>query len=441
VKWVYLLGVVFLAPALLGLLRTNRRYLVPTCFVLGVTMLLLGPSLWTAVVGWPAWPAPVKGAEVSFVDSIAFALFFSAPKVRIPVPIKLSYAIICLALLISTFLAYNKIASLFYVWELLRATLLFLAIARVCTSEPRAAIALFAGLCIGLMGEAAWTVAQYAQGLERPGGSFGHSNTLGIAADFVVFPALALMLGGRRWLLSVAAVFAGGVCALAGGSRASMGLFAVGVLLTTMLSIARKSTSRKFAFGGGMSVLLLLSIPAMIWSANRRSEMATEMSDQARTSMKDAAKMMIADHPFGVGANQYVVVSNMGGYAARAGVAWGGTTRAAPVHDTYYLVTAELGFIGLIGLLAMFASAIGLGFASLRRNLTDESSELVPGLLGAIIIVSLHVAYEFAFMEFMLHYLFAISIAILVAVSARAKSPARNAAGVMVRSGPVTAVG
>jgi uncharacterized protein YraI len=62
-------------------------------------------------------------------------------------------------------------------------------------------------------------------------------------------------------------------------------------------------------------------------------------------------------------------------------------------------------------------------------------------LLGAIIIVSLHVAYEFAFMEFMLHYLFAISIAILVAVSARAKSPARNAAGVMVRSGPVTAVG
>jgi O-antigen ligase len=291
------------------------------------------------------------------------------------------------------------------------------------------------------MGEAAWTVAQYAQGLERPGGSFGHSNTLGIAADFVVFPALALMLGGRRWLLSVAAVFAGGVCALAGGSRASMGLFAVGVLLTTMLSIARTSTSRKFAFGGGMSVLLLLSIPAMIWSANRRSEMATEMSDQARTSMKDAAKMMIADHPFGVGANQYVVVSNMGGYAARAGVAWGGTTRAAPVHDTYYLVTAELGFIGLIGLLAMFASAIGLGFASLRRNLTDESSELVPGLLGAIIIVSLHVAYEFAFMEFMLHYLFAISIAILVAVSARAKSPARNAAGVMVRSGPVTAVG
>ena len=440
-KWVYLLGVVFLAPALLGLLRTNRRYLVPTCFVLGVTMLLLGPSLWTAVVGWPAWPAPVKGAEVSFVDSIAFALFFSAPKVRIPVPIKLSYAIICLALLISTFLAYNKIASLFYVWELLRATLLFLAIARVCTSEPRAAIALFAGLCIGLMGEAAWTVAQYAQGLERPGGSFGHSNTLGIAADFVVFPALALMLGGRRWLLSVAAVFAGGVCALAGGSRASMGLFAVGVLLTTMLSIARKSTSRKFAFGGGMSVLLLLSIPAMIWSANRRSEMVTEMSDQARTSMKDAAKMMIADHPFGVGANQYVVVSNMGGYAARAGVAWGGTTRAAPVHDTYYLVTAELGFIGLIGLLAMFASAIGLGFASLRRNLTDESSELVPGLLGAIIIVSLHVAYEFAFMEFMLHYLFAISIAILVAVSARAKSPARNAAGVMVRSGAVTAVG
>ena len=59
---------------------------------------------------------------------------------------------------------------------------------------------------------------------------------------------------------------------------------------------------------------------------------------------------MIADHPLGVGANQYVIVANTGGYSARAGVPWNTDERAAPVHDAYYLVTAELGFLGLFGL-------------------------------------------------------------------------------------------
>jgi len=421
-KWVYLLGIVLLAPALAMLLRSNRRYLAPACFVLGVSMLLIGPGLWTAVYGWPTWPAPVKGLEVSFVDAVAVALLASTKRVPIPFSFKLSLGIICLALVISTAASQNRVAAAFYIWELLRTVLLFVAIARACATDTRAAIALVAGLALAMVFEPIWMLTQH---VDRPGGSLGHSNTFGIAADFVMFPALALLFGGRRPALPAAAVAAGLVCAILGGSRASLGLFTIGVVLTTVFSIFYKRSSRKYALAGVLAVLFVAAVPVLIWAPSHRSQQDLASSDQQRAAMKEAARMIVADHPLGIGANQYVVVANVGGYSARAGVDWNWATRNAPVHDTYYLVTAEMSFIGLIGILAMFGSVLTLGFRTLRRPIQDESGELVPGLLAAMIIVSIHISYEFAFMDFMLHYLFAMCAGMLVAIAARTKEAAR----------------
>lgn len=425
-KWIFLLAVVMLFPAVFGLIQSDRRNVVRVCFVLGVSLLLAGPSLWSAPVAWPVWPAPIKGTEISFIDSIALALLLSMPKVRIPTSFKISYLLICLALFVSTCVAFNKIAALFYLWEFLRATVLFLAIVRTCVEEPRAATAFISGLSVGMIGEAAWVLLQYAQHAERPGGSFGHSNTMGIAANFAVFPALSLMLGSRRSLLPIAAILSGLVCAVLGGSRASMGLFAAGIFLTVVLSIIHRSSGRKYAVLGAMTLLVMIAAPAMIWSVGQRSVESTVSSDNDRAAMKDAASMMIADHPLGVGANQYVVVANTGGYSQRAGVPWNEANLRAPVHDTYYLVTAELGFLGLLGMLTLFGSFIVLGFKMLRSDLPDGSSELVPGLLAATIIVAIQISYEFTFMEFTLHDLTAINAGLMVAVWARTRSLARR---------------
>lgn len=434
-KWIYLFGLLLMAPALAALLGSHRRYLIPTCFLLGASLLLLGPSLLASPIGWPMWPSTVKGTEVSFVDAISIGLLAVTRPTRVPLSLKLSFAIVSLALAVSTAIAYNPIAALFYVWEFLRATLLFLAIARVCGTEPRAATAIVAGLGVAMIGEAIWVALQYVQGSERPGGSLGHSNTFGIAADFVVFPAAALMLGSRRWFWPGATVFSGFICVVLGGSRASMGLFAIGTLLTTALSIVHRSTSRKYAFLGVMALLLLVCAPVMIWSAGRRSEEATASSDQQRAAMKEAASMIIADHPLGIGANQYAVVSNVGGYSARAGVAWNEENRRAPVHDSYYLVTAEMGFLGLVGMLSIFGSLIMVGFWSLRRHLPDESGELVPGLLATMIVVAIHISFEFSFMDAILHYLFATSAGLLVAIAARAKALVGKPATISVAGG------
>jgi O-antigen ligase len=220
-----------------------------------------------------------------------------------------------------------------------------------------------------------------------------------------------------------------------------MGLLAIGVALTTALSIVHRRDARKFAFAGFIGVLILAAVPAILWAASRRSAGDLESSDHERAAMKEAARMMAADHPLGIGPNQYVVVANIAGYSERAGVAWGGTTRRAPVHDLYYLVLAEMGVLGLAGLLAMFGSVIALGFRALRRHFPDESGELVPGLLASSIILSIHVSYEFAFMDPNIHYLFAISAGLLVAIWARAKLPSRKSGQAKLNRGELFATG
>ncbi len=424
-KWVFLAALILLVPALTAVLRSKPRYLVHTCFALGVLMFAAVPNLWAAPIPWPGWPGPVKGLEVSIADGIAAALILSTRPVRIPWSIKLPFFIFFLAVLVSTFAAYQWMPALFYAWQVIRSAVLFVAIARVCGTVGEAPIALLAGLGVGLVYEAIFATKEFIGGNPRPGGNLGHSNFLGLASDFVVFPTMALLLGTRRFAWPAIVVGSGMVIAVVGGSRATLGLFAIGLVLTLVFSLQHGTTPRKIAFGGAALLLLLCSTPVMVWALNHRSAESKESSDIERSAMKSAARMIIADHPFGVGANQYVLVANTGGYSQRAGVAWNYGSRSAPVHDTYYLVTAELGFMGLIGFLGTIVGFIALGWRTLRRRSEDESNELVPGLLATMIVVSVHVSYEWVFMNFIIHYMFAVAAGLLVGVVARSRSPLR----------------
>lgn len=400
-------------------------------------MFVLVPSAWAAPIPWPGWPGAVQGIEINIIDSIAVALILSTKSVRIPWFIKASFAIFCLAILISTFDAYQWIPALFYAFQLFRAALLFVAIARACASVPQAPVALVAGLGLGLFYEAVFAIYQYHAGDPRPGGNLGHSNFLGLASDFVVLPTMALMLGTRRLIWPGIVLLSGFAIALVGGSRATLGLYCIGLLLVLLFSFRHGFSARKTAFGGAGAMLLLVAVPVVVIFGNHRTEQSIESSDAERSEMKVAAGMMIADHPLGVGPNQYVVVANSGGYSQRAGVAWNYANRSAPVHDVYYLITAETGFLGLIGFVTIIFSFILLGFQMLRRQSKDESNELVPGLLATMIIVSVHISYEWVFMQFVLHYLFAVAAGLMVAVAARTAGPVKRRTMPTVAATPI----
>ena len=144
--------------------------------------------------------------------------------------------------------------------------------------------------------------------------------------------------------------------------------------------------------------------------------------------MTSAARMIIVDHPLGVGPNQYLMVANLGGYSERAGVAWNYANRSAPVHNSYLLVWAELGIVGLIGLLTILISTVALGWKAMRRLAWEERSELMIGLLAAVIVASAHIAFEWLFITNYVHYLLAMSMGALVGITAtlRERSGSRS---------------
>jgi O-antigen ligase len=310
----------------------------------------------------------------------------------------------------------------FYAWQVFRTALLFVAISRVTASVKDAPLALIAGLSLGIIIESAIVASQFLRGVSRPGGTLNNSNYMGLSLDFVVFPALAIMLGTRRTIWPGLTVVAAVVISVCGGSRATLGLLGGGLMLTVLLSILHRRSSRKFGFAAALALLLMISAPLMVWSAHQRSQDVLESSDRARTAMKLAARMLIADYPFGVGANEYVVIANSRGYSARADVPWNEENRVVPVHNTYYLVTAEMGFIGLIGLVGILSAFFGIALAMFRRRWAEESNELVPGLLATMTVLSVHIAFEFVAMDSLLHSLFAISTGILVGLYARSRA-------------------
>jgi len=220
----------------------------------------------------------------------------------------------------------------------------------------------------------------------------------------------------------VGIVAAGLLVAFTGGSRATIGLFAIGLVITLMLSLWRKSTGRKAALAGALILVLFISLPFLQSAVERRSAKKLEDSNIERSEMIKAAKMMIADHPLGVGANRYVVVANIGGYSDRAGLAWNQSNRRTPVHNTYYLVTAEMGWFGLFALISLLASIIGVGLRAVHARARGFEGDLVLGVTVTMIIFAVHSYFEWITMSETVQYLVGIAVGLLIGLRARMRS-------------------
>jgi O-antigen ligase len=433
VKWIFLLSLLIFTPALAIVLRSRPKFLILACFAIGLMPFVLIPFLYVAPISWAQWPGPVKGMEVSLLDGIAVAVILATPAMRTPTSIRVTFGVYWAALAISTLAAMQIWPSAFYGWQLLRAVVVYLAVARASQFVEGAPTSLLAGMGFGVVIEAVWATLQFATGAEHPGGNMGHQNILGMSSHFAVFPAFALVIGGRRHFFAVMIVAAGVVIAIVGGSRATIGLLVIGLIVTAILSFRHNVTARKATFALLAAAVVAVAAPFMMSAIDRRSEADRISSNDERTRLNQAARMIIADHLLGVGANQYVIVANLGGYSDRAGVAWNTDNRAAPVHNSYFLVTAELGLLGIVGIIAFFGAVIFQGLASLKRSMPDERADLLAGVIASIIILAAHSAFEWVTMTFTIHYLLAINVGIMVGVGARlrvhAETRSANVAG------------
>jgi len=421
VKWIYLAIAITAVIPLVGWLRHNSRETPKIWMLVGFLVIQHGPlHVYMAIISWPAWPGYVVGAEISLLDLIVLAIYLSLPRGQHPLPFKFSMGCYFFAVMLSVFQASVPEAALFYAWQLARIFFVFVVISTASAQDPRVSPSLLKGMAFGLilaMCEALWE--RFGLGILRTQAGFSHENFLGVVSHFVVFPFFALLMAGERGWLAPMISLAGIIIAALTASRATFALAVFGYGVVFIASAMRGWNSRKTIVAAISLVAIFAVAPLIVSSfADRFQSGAVGAffgTDETRVALAQAASMILADHPMGVGANHFVIAANTGGYYQRAGVSW--TNFSAFVHNAYWLVAAETGYVGIISFVALLLSPLIVAFRCGWRHRRDQRGDLLLGLGVALLTVYLHSFYEWIFVKFEIQYMFAASVGLIAGLA------------------------
>jgi O-antigen ligase len=403
-------------PLFLAVLR-GRQSARPYALTAIGLMLFLGDTIRIngALITWPLWTGISRGLEITPIDTLALALILTRSRVRVRLPFWAVFLFYGCALCIAAVVSYVPMASLFFVVQYARAVLLFVALAGEL-HDVKLRRHLVTGVALGVVLHAAFVVTQKASGVVQATGAMFHQNVLGMMTELGLLILFTSLLSGDRRKVTLLGVASAALIIGGGGSRGSMAFAAVGVCVLLVLSLARGINSHKVKVAGIFVLGAAIAAPLGLMTLKARfgSSSVTELGDQ-RPKFEQAARMMAADHPFGVGPNLYVSTANTQGYAGRAGVAWNYANRAAPVHNAYLLARAESGWLGQIALilLLLVPACTGVYYGLSRR--IGEGGEYALGAGIGLWVNIVHNNYEFAFVSYNVMGLVMVNIALVAA--------------------------
>jgi O-antigen ligase len=376
--------------------------------------------LYMAVDSAAEWGGYVKGVEISGLDLLALCLYLSSPRSRHRLAFRYSMLPYFLTVVFSASQALAPMMSLFYPWQLARMFLVYATVSKGC-SDSRVTWALLKGMAAAVMIEAALVLYQrFGLGLIQTDGTVGHQNMLGLMLHLVILPFFALLLAGRRGALPVAVVLTGAVIDVSTASRGTITFSALGFAATFVLSAIGNWTPRKARVALVTALALTVAVPAAIYSLEKRFEVSpwTDLYEggyDERQAYKDAAAMMLSEHPLGIGANHFAVIGNVGRYYDKNAVQEYAAARAGNVHNIYYLVAAETGYAGLISLLILLGAPLIVAFRCGWHNLGNERGNLLLGLGVALSVVYFHSWLEWSLATFSAEYLLAMAMGLVAA--------------------------
>lgn len=417
-KWLILFVLVASVIPASGWLRHNPKAYLIGWVVVGFLPFGVGTfHLYMAVISWAGWPGYVPGAEVTFLDILVVILYLALPKRRGTIPFRLALSLYILAVLLSALQTQLPTAALFYAWQLARIFVVYAVVAKAAADET-VVRAILTGMALGLVMEVGVSIWQrFVEGILQAGGTLGHQNFLGLMSHFVFFPWIALLLAGERGWQPVVAPLSGLITAALTVSRGTVGLIGAGVTIIFGLSAWRKWTPQKakvLAFG---LALICICAPIIISAFEKRFTNDTSDTYDERAAFEKAASLMIADHPLGVGANNYVVEANTMGYNNRAGVAAVIGSDSANVHNVYYLVTAETGYAGLTTFIFVLLGPLTLAFRCGWKYRHDRRGDLLLGIGVALLMVYIQSYFEWIFITFAAQYMFALASGMTVGLA------------------------
>ncbi len=418
-KWVVFVLAVPVAIACGGLLRSAKAGSSVAWILLGLSPFLLSAIPFADIGLLVAdWRGHTHGATISLSDLIAIALFISLFGTKGKVYFVVPALFFLIPLIMSIFQTDVPMSSFYFLWKILKTY--FIAYVVSIGGRDQAVIRwILIGAGLGVVMESFVAFYQhFGLHIRQAPGTFGHQNSLGLAMHFAVIPLFAAFLSGRMGWFGAAVAAAGGIIAISTASRATIGMYAAGLILMFMFSFFWSRTNRKMIVGVlGLVFGIVVSALAYQSLQTRFSEAPLSTDYDERVALANAAKAMVRDRPFGVGANNFVVVMNIGGYGERAEVSWS-TGSKAIVHNIYLVVAAELGILGLLAWLVLILSPPVRVLAYMFSGRAGKDAELLAGLSLALVIVYLHSLYEWILFSDEPLYLMAMTFGMISAIVA-----------------------
>ena len=414
-RYLGILLVVVSLPVFIYFLKSKPQRMALAAFAVGLLPFTIDAlNLDAALVNWDMWPGHTKGLIVTLLDSLALAILFSHRRSLGLPPLLFVFLLYIVAAFVSVLVSDVWLASTFYATQLIRVLLVFLAVT-LLVRDHAPMRSLCHGLAAGAIIQAAFSISQKFSGVVQASGTMGHQNLLGMMLHFAVIPLVAIILGGNRDKLVICGAIAGLVAAVLTASRATIGFLCVGLAVLVIASLIRKATAIKWrALVAGICAFAIL-VPFALTALGNRTAEEIASGDAEREAFERAAVNMWNDHPFGVGANRYVIVANTQGYSDEAGVIAVSGSRAAHVHNIYLLHAAEMGWLGLVAFLSVIVASIvrGLVFAIKERD--NPAGDLVLGATIAILVLAVHGYFEWIIVLNQPLYLLAIAMGVVAA--------------------------
>ena len=134
-----------------------------------------------------------------------------------------------------------------------------------------------------------------------------------------------------------------------------------------------------------------------------------------RAALVSASARMLSDFPMGVGGNNFGLVNNTLGYAEEAEIAW--TSRAAIVHNIYWLTLAETGYLGFFALVILLIRPLFVALRCGWRNRRDERGDLLIGFGTSLLIIYIHSYFEWVLFYTQAQYIFAMTIGMVAGLA------------------------
>ena len=376
------------------------------------------------LVSMELYRGPDRGFEITLADLVCWALL-TALAVRFPGKVEwfprntwlllLFFLNACLIAGVSA----EPLYTAFSLWKCVRIFLLYWCAANCLRVgvDRRYLWMGFAGAALVVVVLAG--VQKYAFHIYRVNGPFDHSNTIPLYANLLL-PVLLIFALCDKELSLLRAVFSLVLClgllfaVLSTFSRAGMALSAAIVAAALVWANLRYKWRRVRAASAVLCVLFAAAAVRAAPSILNRFRNAPQASLEARDEFNLAARMMIADHPFGVGLNNFSYVLTHQEVYRRHFEAMKYEEQAGVCHQIYYLTAAETGFLGF----ALYVALIfRFGFAALWSAWRQRS--VYGALLFAIFLglCALQASgfLEWAFRQTPVMQLFAVSMAASVA--------------------------